>query len=220
MRKTAAALATVALTAVALAGSTGASGAQPIDEVDELACDALGVTLCEVLTEGGGLEVPSPDELLAPLGALPVAPVEEAAPDGSAAPEPTAEPAPSSSSASSSTVGSTSSSAPTGFSAPVSAGNETARVTSPAVPSVPVGSTLHLGSLGMPELRLTGPAAAAAAERSVGDVVLPAARAAAGAEALPDDGGAMAVLGVLSALLVAGGLLIDRFRKARHVIPS
>ena len=90
---------------------------------------------------------------------------------------------------------------------------------------MPVGSSLNLGSIGIPTFRITSPAAAGveaseAAKQKVESVVLSAAKAAAAAESLPDDSRAMATMGALSALLLAGGLLIDRLRKNRHVIAS
>ena len=220
-------------TTISSLGQLGLSGgAAPVDDLSG-AAQAL-ITQLDALSgpAGGALDATGQGDALRSalqrlvdgLAALPVGDVLEqtgVAPAPSApAPAPGPAPAPSSKPASKpSKVGSTSSSAPTGFGGSVSVSGASARSSSSRVPSVPVGSSLHLGSLAMPEFHITSPAVTKAAQRSVSEIVLPAAQAAAVADELGDDGHAMAVLGALSAILLAGGLLLDHVRKTRHVIP-
>lgn len=223
MRKITAALATAALAATVV-GPISAAGAQVIDGDQEISCDTVAPVLDPLVCDAEASLAPVEDaaaQVLAPAAPV-LGEVEGAvAPAPAPASEQTAAPAPAPSSpAPSSTVGSTSSSAPTGFGGPVSVGGGSARSSSGRVPSVPAGSSLHLGSLGMPVFEVVSPAAAAkAAERTISDVVLPAATAAA-ADAMPQGGFAMAVLGAISALLMAAGLHLDHRRKTHHVIPG
>lgn len=88
---------------------------------------------------------------------------------------------------------------------------------SPAVPDVPMGATLELGPLALPQLGLGGTPAVTASELAASDtvaddLVLPAARAAA---ELPDRSRATAVAMAAGLLLLAAGLLVDQLRKAR-----
>lgn len=88
---------------------------------------------------------------------------------------------------------------------------------SPAVPDVPMGATLELGPLALPQLGLGGTPAVTATELAASDsvadeLVLPAARAAAD---LPDRSRTTAVAMAVGLLLLAAGLLVDQLRKAR-----
>lgn len=88
---------------------------------------------------------------------------------------------------------------------------------SPAVPDVPMGATLELGPLALPQLGLGGTPAVTAVELAASDnvaddLILPAARAAAD---LPDRSRTTAVAMAVGLLLLAGGLLVDQLRKAR-----
>jgi hypothetical protein len=219
-------------TTISSLGQLGLSGgAVPVDDLSGAAgsmiaqLDALSGPAADILdaTGQGDALRSALQRLVDGLAALPVGDVLEqtgVAPAPTApAPAPAPSSSPSKSAAKPSKVGSTSSSAPTGFGGSVSVSGASARSSSSRVPSVPVGSSLHLGSLAMPEFHITSPAVTKAAERSVSEIVLPAAQAAAVADELGDDGHAMAVLGALSALLLAGGLLLDHVRKTRHVIP-
>lgn len=120
---------------------------------------------------------------------------------------------------------STSSAAPTGFGGSLS-GSVTVGGTASSIPDVPVGGTLDLGSLAVPEFDL----------RPADPIDLPAQRSATGPvdelveqtrlasdtieEAMPDNGGgALAAVAAMSALLV-GGAGVAQLRQRRHVIPD
>jgi hypothetical protein len=189
-----------------------APAAAPLDATGQ--ADALRAALQRLVD---GLAALPGTEVLQDAGEA-AAPAPAPTPAPGPAPSKSGAPAPSKGSPS---VSSTSSSAPTGFGGSGSRPAGTARSSSGRIPSVPLGSTLHLGSLAMPTFQLTTPAATTkAAERSVDTVVLPAARAAALGDVFADDGHPMAVLAALSALLLAGGLLLAHVRNNRHIIPS
>jgi len=182
------------------------------------------------LVEGSGQGEALRSALTALLDALAATPVGEAlAPLAPAEePEPAPGPSPSSGPGSSapapSRVGSTSASASTGFGGSLSSGAPASPQTASRVPAVPVGSTLVLGSLAMPQFGLSpieqvgSAAAAVTAERIAKDLVLPAADAAAALDQIPDDSGALTTIAVVSLLLVAAGVALDRRRKTHHVI--
>ncbi|MGK2949322.1 MAG: hypothetical protein ACSLFP_12150, partial [Acidimicrobiales bacterium] len=118
---------------------------------------------------------------------------------------------------------STSAGAPTGFggdlSGPIAVGGTTS-----SIPDVPVGSTLYLGSLAVPEFDLAGSDAVDLPAQQTGaviaDEVVEQAQLASDAvdEALPDGGGgALAAVAAMSVLLVAGAGAAQ-LRQRRHVI--
>lgn len=229
MRRAAtAAFATVVLaTAVATGSVAAASTSAPVqDPLVPLDCASLGLLAdptCGLVETVDGVIAPV-EETLAPV-LDPLAPVLD--PLAPAAPSDggTATPAPAPSSSPQPTAQATSSGSPTtadlGSQPALSSGAALPRSSSSsssyAVPNLPYGSSLELSPLALPRFGMGGTPAVTATDLATGnavaeDVVLPAARAAA---QLPDDSRTTAVVMAFSLLLLASGLLIDQWRKAR-----
>jgi hypothetical protein len=235
MRRAAtAAFATVVLaTAVATGSVAAASTSAPVqDPLVPLDCASLGLLAdptCGLVETVDGVLAPV-EETLAPV-LDPLAPAPALDPLAPAAPAPapadggTATPAPAPSSSPQPTAQATSSGSPTtadlGSQPALSSGAALPRSSSSsssyAVPNLPYGSSLELSPLALPRFGMGGTPAVTANQLATGeavaqDVVLPAAQAAA---QLPDDSRTTAVVMAFSLLLLASGLLIDQWRKAR-----
>lgn len=215
-------LATAVATGSVAAASTSAPAQDPLVPLD---CASLGILAdptCGLVEIVDGVIAPVEETLapvLDPLAAVldPLAPAAPApAPsDGTATPAP----APSSPQP---TAHATSSGSPTsadlGSQPALSSGAALPRSSSSyAVPDLPYGSSLELSPLALPKFGMGGTPAVTADQLATGeavaeDVVLPAAQAAA---QLPDDSRTTAVVMAFSLLLLASGLLIDQWRKAR-----
>jgi hypothetical protein len=231
MRRAAtAAFATVVFaTAVATGSVAAASPSAPAqDPLVPLDCASLGLLAdptCGLVEQVEDVLAPVEDTLAPVLD--PLAPVLEPLAPAAPAPAPapsgggTTAPAPGSSPSPQPTAQATSSGSPTsadlGSHPSLSSGAPLPRSSSSRVPNLPAGSSLELSPLALPSFGMGGTPAATATELATGnavaeDVVLPAAQAAA---QLPDDSKTTAVVMAFSLLLLASGLLIDQWRKAR-----
>ena len=236
---TAAFAASVLAATVGTVPAASAATAQQVPlPVDCSALQVLGTAVadptCSLLDQLGGVlapaEQPSTDPLaaLAPvldqvapaLPAVPGAPAVPGSGGSTASPEPTAAASPSPSDARATSSGSATS-ADLGREPAYSAGYALPRSSSASrVPGVPIGSALQLAPLALPTFgSATVPGISGSEQASTdvatGEVVLPAARAAA---AVPNDSKTTAVVLAFSMLLLAGGLLLDQVRKARQPI--
>lgn len=204
-RATTVTLAAVAFAATAAVPFAGVAAAQEVPATVD--CATLGVLADPTCLVVDAVRAPVEEATAEVLGDT------AASPDGGS---PAAPPA------SGSTAQATSSGSPTaaGVGALPTASDGAALprgASSPAVPDVPMGATLELGPLALPQLGLGGTPAVTASELAASDtvaddVVLPAARAAA---ELPDRSRATAVAMAAGLLLLAAGLLVDQLRKAR-----
>lgn len=210
-------IATAALAAtIAVAPIAGAAPAQVPPAVDCALPGPLADPACALIEQIEGITAPADGAVtdqLAPLAPVldPVVPAPSG--EGSApAPAPAAQPSAQATSPGSPTAADLGAEPAASYNASLS------RSSSPAVPDLPLGSTLELSPLALPSFGLGGTPAVSAAELAatdgvVDDVVLPAARAAA---ELPDGSKATAVVIALSMVLLAAGLLLDQHRKARQ----
>lgn len=186
--------------------------------------EAAGAVLVELdkltgpvldLLKGAGVDPGLLESGLTQLQALALDAVEQAAPS-----EPVpAEPAPSHAPSRPSTTAASAS-------GPASFGTDTGPISGSSVapgpardlPEVPVGSTLSLAPLSLPDFRFEAPAAAT--DLALPDPITDAAdhliQPAAGViDAAGEDGKALAVVMAVSTLLLAAGLLLDQQRRAR-----
>lgn len=168
--------------------------------------------LLEVL-RGVGVDVAPLQGALGQLQQLALAPLgPTAGPSEPAAPAPAGP-------AAGPTQTSASASSPTGFSNPLSSGS-TSSVSSPAVPEVPVGSTLQLGPLTLPQFSFGSTPAVTAeelvAEQAASELIAPAVAAAVAPAEEEGSGRATAIVIAMSLLMLAVGLLLDQAHKVRQ----